>query len=104
MSSEKSGLKVVLGVEKPLLLDCGIELTNFVQAYQTFGQLNDDRSNVILVCHALSGDQYAGGINPTTGRPGWWNLIIGSGKILDTDKYFIICQNILFLIIFLIFF
>ena len=89
------GKKAVLGTDRPLLLDCGVELSNFVQAYETYGELNKDKSNVILVCHALSGDQFAGGVNPFSGKPGWWQLVIGSGKILDTDKYFVICPNIL---------
>jgi len=95
MTTKNLGYEVVLGVEKPLYLDCGIELSNFTQAYQTYGRLNADKTNTILVCHALSGDQFAGGINPVTEKPGWWHLIIGSGKILDTDRYFIICVNIL---------
>ncbi len=95
MTTDNIGNKAILGVEKPLLLDCGVELSNFTQAYQTYGELNSEKSNAILVCHALSGDQFAGGINPNSGKPGWWHLVIGSGKILDTDKYFIICSNIL---------
>ena len=95
MLTKDLGKKAILGLEEPLLLDCGTELSNFIQAYETYGELNKDKSNAILVCHALSGDQFAANINPFSGKPGWWHLVIGSGKILDTDKYFVICPNIL---------
>jgi homoserine O-acetyltransferase len=95
MVTQNIGKEAILGVDEPLLLDCGAKLTNFTQAYQTYGKLNADKTNAILVCHALSGDQFAGDINPISGKPGWWHLVIGSGKILDTDRYFIICANIL---------
>ena len=86
---------VVLGTKYPLELDCGIELSNFPIYYQTYGKLNQERSNAILVCHALSGDQYVANKHPVTGRSGWWDLVIGPGKLLDTKRYFIICSNIL---------
>ena len=89
------GETAVLGHASPLKLDCGTELGPFTVAYQTYGQMNADKSNVILVCHALTGDQYAAGENPVTGRPGWWDIMIGPGKVLDTNRYFIICQNVL---------
>lgn len=63
--------------------------------YNTWGNLNRDKSNAILVCHALTGDQYAAGTNPVTKKDGWWKNIIGPNNILDTNKYFIICPNIL---------
>ena len=94
MVTQNLSKEIVLGVDKPLLLDCGVQLSNFKQAYQTYGKLNVEKTNAILVCHALSGDQFASDINPVSGKPGWWNLVIGSGKILDTDRYFIICPNI----------
>ena len=84
-----------LRVEKPLMLDCGVALSNFTIAYQTYGKLNADRSNAILMCHALTGDQYAAEPHPITGKPGWWLTIIGPGKVLDTDRYFLICVNVL---------
>ena len=95
MVTQNLSKEAILGVEKPLLLDCGVQLSNFKQAYQTYGELNGEKTNAILVCHALSGDQFAGDINPVSGKPGWWHLVIGPGKILDTDRYFIICPNIL---------
>ena len=95
MVTQNLSKEAVLGVDKPLLLDCGVQLSNFKQAYQTYGKLNVEKTNAILVCHALSGDQFASDINPVSGKPGWWHLVIGPGKILDTDRYFIICPNIL---------
>jgi|TARA_R110002124_G_scaffold150418_2_gene316889 homoserine O-acetyltransferase len=64
-------------------------------AYCTYGKLNADKSNAILICHALTGDQFAASRQPLTGKNGWWDLMIGPGKVLDTDKYFIVCSNVL---------
>jgi homoserine O-acetyltransferase len=65
----------VLPVRAPLRLDCGIDFGPFTIAYQTYGTLNPDRSNAILVCHALTGDQYAADPHPLTGKPGWWETL-----------------------------
>jgi len=92
---EISHRTIRLGVDEPLRLDCGAELRDFPMAFETYGTLNEAKSNAILVCHALSGDQYVAGDHPMTGRPGWWEVVVGPGKILDTDKYFVICSNIL---------
>ncbi len=89
------GHRVVLGDKNKLRLDCGVELGPFTVAYQTYGRLNADRSNAILVCHALTGDQFAAEKHPITGKPGWWELMVGPGKVLDTDRYFIISSNVL---------
>lgn len=78
-----------------LHLDCGQTIADFPLAYQTCGQLNIDKSNAILVCHALTGDQYAWGTHPVTGKPGWWDRMIGPGKPIDTNHYFVICSNII---------
>jgi homoserine O-acetyltransferase len=78
-----------------LTLECGQHLAPVTLGYQTFGTLNADRSNAILVCHALTGDQYATGAHPLTGRPGWWHLVVGPGLPIDTDRYFVICSNVL---------
>lgn len=91
----KIGTIAILAKDKPLLLDCQKTISNFPIAYRTYGKLNEDKSNVILVCHGLTGDQYLAEKNPITGKDGWWQNIVGSGKILDTDKYFIICSNVL---------
>jgi homoserine O-acetyltransferase len=86
---------VRFGDDKPLRLDCGIDLAPFQVAYQTYGRLDADRSNAILVCHALTGDQHVANVNPVTGKPGWWETVVGPGKIIDTDRYFVICANVL---------
>ena len=88
------GARVELGREQPLRLDCGVELGPFTMAYQTYGTLNPDHSNAVLVCHALTGDQYAAGPHPITGKPGWWDMMVGPGLPLDTDRYFVICANV----------
>lgn len=86
---------VYLAQEKPLKLDGGSELKNFPLSYQTYGELNEDGSNAILICHALTGDQYAASKNPITGKDGWWNFMIGEDKPIDTKKFFVISSNIL---------
>ncbi len=82
------------GADQPLKLDCGIDLAPFQIAYQTYGQLNADRSNAILIFHALTGDQHVANVHPITGKPGWWETMVGPGRPLDTDRYFIICSNV----------
>jgi homoserine O-acetyltransferase len=89
------GRRVELCTEAPLRLDCGASLGPITVAYQTYGRLNQARSNAILVCHALTGDQYVAGTHPTTGKRGWWELIVGPGRPLDTERYFVICANVL---------
>lgn len=93
--SISQGESVQLGTDTPIRLDCGVELGPFTVAYETYGTLNAEKSNAILVCHALTGDQYVASPNPVTGKPGWWSAIVGPGRILDTDRYFIICTNVL---------
>ncbi|MDP6841264.1 MAG: homoserine O-acetyltransferase [Rhodospirillales bacterium] len=96
MASEPgTGHRTFLGVQVPLRLDCGIELSEFPVAYQTYGELNTDKSNAVLVCHALSGDQFVSATHPLTGKPGWWDMVVGPGKLVDSERYFIICANIL---------
>lgn len=79
----------MLGVATPLRLDGGGEFGPFPVAYQTYGQLNRERSNTILVCHALTGDQYLVGPHPVTGKEGWWEAMVGPGKVLDTRRFFV---------------
>ncbi len=78
-----------------LTLDCGRHLARLTVAYRTYGTLNAARSNAILICHALTGDQYVAEPHPVTGKPGWWEALVGPGKPVDTDSYFIICANVL---------
>jgi homoserine O-acetyltransferase len=80
---------------QPMRLDSGAALGPFTLSYETYGRLNADKSNAILVCHALTGDQYAAGAHPVTGRPGWWSTLIGPGRPVDTDRYFVICSNVI---------
>ncbi len=76
-------------------LDSGYNLKNFKIAYKIFGKLNKNKNNVILVCHALSGDQFVAGKNPITNKDGWWTRMVGPNKPIDTNKYFVICTNVL---------
>ena len=82
-------------VKKTLKLDCGKEISNFPLAYETYGKLNEKRDNAILVFHALTGDQFASGINPITNKEGWWSYAVGPNKAFDTNKFFIICANVI---------
>lgn len=86
---------VCFDAAKPLKLDAGVDLAPFQIAYTTYGKLNAERSNAILVCHALTGDQYLIGTHPVTGRPGWWDTMVGPGKPIDTDRFFVIGSNVL---------
>ncbi|WP_341913370.1 homoserine O-acetyltransferase [Ferrovibrio terrae] len=85
----------MLGETLPLKLDCGLDLGPFQIAYTTYGRLNADKSNAVLICHALTGDQHVANINPITGKPGWWVTMVGPGKVIDTDRFFVICTNVL---------
>ena len=84
-----------LTINKPLKLDCGKTINNFPLAYETYGSLNKDKNNAILVFHALTGDQFVSGINPVTNKDGWWSYAVGPGKSIDTEKYFVICANVI---------
>lgn len=90
--------------QNPLDLQCGRSFWPIDVTYETYGSLNANRDNAILVCHALSGDAHAAGWDPDAteqgrpwraDRPGWWDSMIGPGKALDTNKYFVVCSNIL---------
>jgi len=77
-------------------LDSGLTLSPVTLAYETYGTLNSDQSNAILVCHAWTGDAHAAGKNtPDDRKPGWWDDMIGPGKVLDTDRYFVLCSNVI---------
>jgi len=84
-----------IATDAPLVLECGVKVSNIPIAYQTYGKLNADKSNVILICHALTGDQYVCGTHPVTGKEGWWDRMVGAGKPIDTNKYFVICSNVI---------
>ncbi len=94
------GQVVRLGIDagtggEAIPLDCGTSLDSVTVGFQTYGQLNADKSNAILICHALTGDQYVADPHPITGKPGWWSQLIGAGKLFDTERYFLICSNVL---------
>ncbi|MBI1330744.1 MAG: homoserine O-acetyltransferase [Alphaproteobacteria bacterium] len=86
---------MTFGADKPLTLDSGRQLSPFTLAYMTYGALNADRSNAVLVCHALTGDQFVASAHPVTGKPGWWETMVGPGKPIDTDRFFVICTNVI---------
>ena len=80
--------------DSPLQLDCGKELKKIELVYETYGSLNEQKDNAVLICHALSGDHHAAGYNsPDDKKPGWWDVCIGPGKPFDTNKFFIVCPN-----------
>src|ERR1051325_6760539 len=81
--------------DRPLRLDCDRVLSPFRIAYKTYGELNAAKSNAILVTHALTGDQYAASEHPVTKKPGWWETMVGPGKPIDTNRFFVICPNVL---------
>lgn len=89
------GPVALFGLDEPLLLDAGVALAPFQIGYQTYGRLNAERSNAVLICHALTGDQHVASDNPVTGKPGWWEIMVGPGLPIDTDRYFVICSNVL---------
>ena len=97
MKRESAGLARTecYGIPDEIKLENGDLLKGVVVAYETYGRLNLEKSNAVLVCHALSGDAHAGGLHKGEEKPGWWDIIIGPGKALDTDKYFVICSNVL---------
>jgi homoserine O-acetyltransferase/O-succinyltransferase len=82
------------GLDQPLRLDSGASLAPLEVAYTTHGELNAGKSNAILICHALTMDQYVAGPNPLTGKPGWWDAMVGPGLTFDTDRFFLICANV----------
>ncbi len=83
------------GPDQPLRMDAGVDLAPFTIAYQTYGTLNAAKSNAVLICHALTGDQHVANVHPVTGKPGWWEIMVGPGRPIDTDRYFVICSNVL---------
>ncbi|MEQ9145796.1 MAG: homoserine O-acetyltransferase [Parvibaculaceae bacterium] len=86
---------VTFGSDRPLTLDCGVDLSPITIAYNTYGTLNAEKTNAVLVCHALTGDQHAANPHPATGKDGWWHRMIGPGKPIDTDRFFVLCPNVI---------
>ena len=94
MNYKTENIKTI-NVSQPLRLDCGQTIKDFPLAYETYGKLNKSKDNAILVFHALTGDQFVSGINPVTKKEGWWVTAVGPGKAIDTNKYFVICANVI---------
>jgi homoserine O-acetyltransferase len=94
-TAEISTASGVARFERPLRLDSGAVLEGVEIAYETYGELNSDKSNAVLVCHALTGDQHLASIHPVTGKAGWWDRMVGPGRPLDPERHFIICSNVL---------
>jgi len=94
-STQPDSAVAVFGQDQPLRLDSGIVISPFQIAYQTYGTLNAGKSNAILICHPLTGDQYVANPHPLTGKPGWWDNLVGPGRIVDTQRYFVICSNVI---------
>ncbi|MGZ5999526.1 MAG: homoserine O-acetyltransferase MetX, partial [Rhizomicrobium sp.] len=88
------GQAITFGPDNPLTLDCGKTLSPLTVAYMTYGTLNAAHSNAVLICHALTLDQFVASANPVTGKPGWWEMMVGPGKPIDTDRFFVICANV----------
>src|SRR6187397_846896 len=80
--------------DRPLRLDAGVELSPFQIAYKTYGRLNAERSNAVLICHALTGDQHVASVHPVTKKADWWETMVGPGRLIDTERYFVICPNV----------
>jgi len=93
-ADDPRSLVVRFPASEPLTTDAGVDIASLAIAYQTYGNLNAAKSNAILICHALTGDQHVANLHPVTEKPGWWSTMVGPGKPIDTDKYFIICSNV----------
>jgi len=93
--SPRNSLVARFGPDRPLALDAGVELSPFQIAYKTYGTLNAERSNAILVCHALTMDHHIANNHPVTGKPGGWVSMVGPGKPIDTNRYFVIASNVI---------
>ena len=94
MNTDTNDIKKLI-INESLELDCGKTIKDFSLAYETYGTLNKSKNNAILTFHALTGDQFVANINPITKREGWWSFAVGPGKAIDTNKYFVICANVL---------
>jgi len=94
-TDQRFGLRRSVRLPGPLRLDSGASLAPVDIAYETYGTLDADGGNAILICHALTGDQFVASQHPVTGKPGWWTRAVGEGKPIDPARHFIICANVL---------
>jgi homoserine O-acetyltransferase len=92
---QRFGVQRQIVLPGPLALDGGASLAAVEIGYETYGALNADRSNAVLICHALTGDQHVASAHPRTGKPGWWTRMVGPGKPIDPARHFIVCANVL---------
>ncbi|MCF6253638.1 MAG: homoserine O-acetyltransferase, partial [Thiomicrorhabdus sp.] len=82
----------IMSIETPLTLSSGSVLPRYDLVYETYGKLNQDASNALLLCHALSGNHHVAGLDADN-KPGWWDNYIGPGKPIDTNHFFVVCSN-----------
>ncbi|HEX8384226.1 MAG TPA: homoserine O-acetyltransferase [Sphingomonas sp.] len=94
-SDQRFGLDRRVTLAGPLSLDGGGTLAPVEIAYETYGALDADRSNAVLICHALTGDQHVASVHPRTGKPGWWTRMVGEGRPIDPARHFVVCANVL---------
>jgi homoserine O-acetyltransferase len=94
VAGEAAGEAFTFPVDQALQLDSGGRIAPLTMAWKTFGKLNADKTNAVLLCHALTGDQYASGTHPVTGKPGWWSTMVGPGLPIDTNRFHVICSNV----------
>ena len=95
LDDQRHGLARSMTLPGPLALDGGGNLAPVTIAYETYGTLAPDASNVVLICHALTGDQHVASVHPRTGKPGWWTRMVGAGRPIDPGRHFIVCANVL---------
>jgi homoserine O-acetyltransferase len=95
VAGEAAGEAFTFPPTQYLSLDSGGRISPLSLAWKTFGRLNAEKSNAVLLCHALTGDQYATGTHPITGKPGWWSTMVGPGLPIDTNRFHVICSNVI---------
>jgi homoserine O-acetyltransferase len=95
VAGEEAGEVFTFPEGQVLTLDSGERISPLTIAWKSFGRLNADKSNAVLLCHALTGDQYATGVHPVTGKSGWWSTMVGPGRPIDTNRFHVICSNVI---------
>jgi homoserine O-acetyltransferase len=92
---QRFGLNRRINLPGPFRLESGATLDGLEIGYETYGRLDPAKTNAVLVCHALTGNQHVAGTDPATGKPGWWNRLVGPGRPIDPERHFIVCANVL---------